>query len=65
MTREQISRKVEDLAQQLEQLGAECTTQHFDENNEKDRALLYHLGEFCRHAGFQLESFDIHVRPRD
>jgi len=65
MTREQISRKVEDLALQLEQLGSACTTAHFEENEEPARALLYLIGEFCRHSGFQLESFNIHLKPRD
>ena len=65
MTREQIARKIEDLALQLEQLGTACTRQHFEEDDMEYRALLYLVGQFCQHSGFQLESFDIYIKPRN
>ena len=62
MTREEITTRVHDISEQLLALGDNCTSQHFEENEQEYRTVLYLLGEYCRHAGFQLGSFSIHTR---
>lgn len=62
MTREEITQKAKALADQMLEFGDACTMQHFEESDSELRAVLYLLGEFCRHSSFQISSFAIHTR---
>ena len=65
MNREELIERVEDLAAQLQELGGDCTMHHFGEDTETYRALFYLIGEFCRHSGFQLDSFLIYLKTNE
>jgi len=62
MTRDEITTRAKEISEQLLSMGDICTLQHFEEDDAEYRAVLYLLGEYCRHTGFQLSSFSIHTR---
>ncbi len=57
MTREEITKKLDDLSQEVYALGRECTIARYEDNNVLASSLFYILGEFLKHTSFTMDSF--------
>lgn len=57
MTREEITRKIEAISQEVYNLGRECTEAYREDNNVTAASLFYALGEFLKHTSFTIDSF--------
>ena len=61
MTREEISKKVQDLALQIRELGNTCNEQHYEETDSRLRATLYLLSQSLLRESFMMDSFNIYI----
>ena len=57
MLREELTKKIETLSQEVYTLGRECSEAYRQDNNVTAASLFYALGEFLKHTSFTMDSF--------
>ena len=57
MTIEEITRKIDDLSQEVYHLGRTCTEEHFDQRDTQLRSVLRLAGEFLKNMSFSMDEF--------
>lgn len=57
MTREEITKKFGELSNEIHALGRCCTEQHFEEEDNHIREMLYVAGEFLKNTSFTMDTF--------